>query len=146
MQNVNFTGGVIHVIDHVLTLPQNVSTTLVNAGLSSLYGALNATGLLGTVNGLGNVTIFAHANAAFQRIGSALANASKTDLQAILTYHVHVGAEPLYSSSLTNGSISTLNGASLNIQTGAGGVFVNGAKVVTPNVLIAGGVVHVIDK
>ncbi|QDS71026.1 hypothetical protein FKW77_008094 [Venturia effusa] len=146
--NINYTGGVVHVIDRVLTLPQNVSTTLVSAGLSSLYGALNATGLLGTVNGLQNVTIFAPANSAFQSIGSALANASTTDLQSILTYHVHVGAEPLYSTSLSNGtSVPTLNGASVTIHLGSNGdVFVNSAKVITPNVLIAGGVVHVIDN
>lgn len=146
-QNLNFTGGIIHVIDHVLTLPQNVSTTLVNAGLSSLYGALNATGLLDTVNGLSNVTIFAPANAAFQRIGSALGGASTDTLKAILTYHVHVGQEPLYSTSLVNGSsLPTVNGGSLTIHTGSNGVFVNSAKVITPDVLIAGGVVHVIDK
>ncbi|KAE9961380.1 hypothetical protein BLS_002262 [Venturia inaequalis] len=146
-QNLNFTGGIIHVIDHVLTLPQNVSTTLVNAGLSSLYGALNATGLLDTVNGLSNVTIFAPANAAFQRIGSALGGASTDTLKAILTYHVHVGQEPLYSTSLVNGSsLPTVNGGSLTIHTGSNGVFVNSAKVITPDVLIAGGVVHVIDN
>lgn len=60
--NLNFTGGIIHVINSVLTLPQNVSTTLIDTGLSSLYGALNATSLLDTINGLGNVTIFAPSN------------------------------------------------------------------------------------
>ncbi|TID26831.1 FAS1 domain-containing protein [Venturia nashicola] len=145
--NIKFTGGVLHVIDHVLTLPQNVSSTLVNAGLSSLYGALNATGLLDTVNGLQNVTIFAPQNAAFQRVGSALGSASTDTLKAVLTYHVHVGQEPLYSTSLQNGStLSTLNGVNLNIHTGSNGIFVNSAKVVTPNVLIAGGVVHIIDN
>jgi len=60
--NLSFSGGVIHVIDGVLTLPQNVSSTLINAGLSSAFGALNDTGILKTANGLGNVTIFAPDN------------------------------------------------------------------------------------
>lgn len=60
--DVKFTGGVIHVINSVLTLPQNASTTLIDAGLSSLYGALNITNLLDTVNGFGNVTVFAPSN------------------------------------------------------------------------------------
>lgn len=147
-QNINFTGGVIHVIDHVLTLPQNVSSTLVNAGLSSLYGALNATSLLSTVNGLRDVTIFAPANTAFKAIGSALATASVADLQSILTYHVVNGTAPLYSTDLTNGaSYKTVQGSNITIHAGSNGtLFVNGAKVITPNVLIAGGVVHVIDK
>jgi uncharacterized surface protein with fasciclin (FAS1) repeats len=60
--NLSFSGGVIHVIDGVLTLPQNVSSTLISAGLSSAYGALNSTGVLESANGLGNVTIFAPDN------------------------------------------------------------------------------------
>ena len=60
--NLSFSGGVIHVIDGVLTLPQNVSSTLIDAGLSSAFGALNDTGILDTANGLGNVTIFAPDN------------------------------------------------------------------------------------
>src|SRR5262249_31497441 len=60
--DLNFTGGIIHVINNVLTLPQNVSATLIDTGLSSLHCALNATHLLNTVNGLGNVTIFAPSN------------------------------------------------------------------------------------
>jgi uncharacterized surface protein with fasciclin (FAS1) repeats len=134
------------VIDRVLTLPANVSQTLVAAGLSSLYGALNATGLLNTVNGLRDVTIFTPNNPAFQRIGSALATASIADLQSILTYHVVNGT--FYSTNLANGtSVKTVNGADVTIHAGANDtLFVNGAKVVTPNVLIAGGVVHVIDK
>jgi hypothetical protein len=60
--DLKFVGGIIHVINNVLTLPQNVSTTLIGAGLSSLYGALNITNLLNTVNDFGNVTIFAPSN------------------------------------------------------------------------------------
>jgi uncharacterized surface protein with fasciclin (FAS1) repeats len=60
--DLKFTGGIIHVINNVLTLPQNVSTTLIDAGLSSLYGALNITNLLNTVNDFGDVTIFAPSN------------------------------------------------------------------------------------
>ena len=60
--NLSFSGGVIHVIDGVLTLPQNVSSTLVAAGLSSLYGALNNTDIFGKANGLRNATIFAPDN------------------------------------------------------------------------------------
>jgi uncharacterized surface protein with fasciclin (FAS1) repeats len=43
--------------------------------------------------------------------------------------------------------IPTVNGGNLSIHIGSNNnVFVNGAKVVTPNILVAGGVVHVIDK
>jgi uncharacterized surface protein with fasciclin (FAS1) repeats len=134
------------VINKVLTLPRNVSTTLVNAGLSSLYGALNATKLLGTVDGLKDVTIFAPNNAAFQRIGSALPNLTTEQITSILTYHV-VQGKPGYSSTLAdNTKLKTLEGTELTVRIVNGSVLVNNAKVVTADVLIAGGVVHVIDN
>jgi len=41
----------------------------------------------------------------------------------------------------------TLNGGDVTITiASAGDVFVNNAKVVTPDVLVAGGVIHVIDE
>jgi uncharacterized surface protein with fasciclin (FAS1) repeats len=52
-----------------------------------------------------------------------------------------------YSSGLTSGAIKTLNGGSVAVVVGDdGSVTVNGAKVITPNVLVANGVVHVIDR
>ncbi|KAJ9649372.1 hypothetical protein H2201_006590 [Coniosporium apollinis] len=145
--DVNFTGGVIHVIDGLLTVPVNVSETALAAGLTSLVGALNNTQLVGAVNGLSNVTIFAPNNAAFQNIGSAVANLSTEELATILRYHVVVGQSPLYSSTLENGTtVTTLGGEDLTITLINGSVFVNSAEVATPDVLVAGGVVHVIDN
>jgi len=65
-----------------------------------------------------------------------------------LKYHVVVSEKPLYSASLMNGSSAmTLDGDKVTITlTSAGGVFVNDAMVVTPDVLVAGGVVHIIDE
>lgn len=84
MQNL----GVIHIIDKVLTIPESPSDTAIAAGLSSLAGALIKANLVDTVDNLKDVTIFAPANAAFQAIGSGLANISNEDLSSILTYHV----------------------------------------------------------
>jgi uncharacterized surface protein with fasciclin (FAS1) repeats len=146
LQNVNFTGGVIHVIDHVLTLPASAADTLSAAGLTSLRGALNATNLLSTINNTPNITIFAPNNAALQAIGSGLANLTTEQITNVLTYHAVVGSVPGYSSGLKNGTtLKTVNGANLTITINDGRVFVNNARVLTPDVLIANGVVHVID-
>ena len=69
---INFTGGVIHIIDTVLTIPQNISETAVQLGLSSAAGALTAANLIETVDYLSDVTVFVPNNEAFQAIGSAL--------------------------------------------------------------------------
>ncbi|KAF2101005.1 Fasciclin-domain-containing protein [Rhizodiscina lignyota] len=144
--DVNFTGGVIHVIDNVLTLPVNDSATAAAANLTSLVGALGASKLVDTVDSLRDVTIFAPNNTAFQDIGSALANLSTNDLATILEYHVVKGPVG-YSSKLKNGmKLDTVGGKSLTIHIENGTVFVNSAKVVTPDVLVSNGVVHVIDN
>lgn len=146
-QDINFTGGVIHVIDSVLTLPVTVLDTANAANLTSLYGAINATDLISTVNDTPDLTIFAPTNDAFQAIGSALANLSTTDLASILAYHV-VNGTVAYSTDLQNGSsVQTANGANLTVTINENGtVFVNAAEVIVPNVLVANGVVHIIDK
>lgn len=86
-QDQNFTGGVVHVIDNVLTVPQNVSSTAVAAGLSGVAGALKRAQLADTVDSLKDITVFAPNNSAFQAIGSALPNLTMTQLQDILEYH-----------------------------------------------------------
>ncbi|KAF2727419.1 Fasciclin-domain-containing protein [Polyplosphaeria fusca] len=145
--DVNFTGGVIHILDRVLTLPESASDTATAANLTALRGALNASDLLDAVDTTPDLTIFAPTNEAFQSIGSALANLSNDDLANILTYHVVNSSEPLYSTDLSNGtSVQTLNGGNLTITIENGTVFVNAARIITPNILVANGVVHLIDN
>jgi uncharacterized surface protein with fasciclin (FAS1) repeats len=128
-----------------LTVPLNDSATALAANLTALAGALNDTGLTNTVDELRDVTIFAPNNAAFQAIGSALPNLSMSDLAGILAYHV-VNGTVGYSSTLSNTTLKSLGGGDLTIRIEGGSVFVNSAKVVTADVLVANGVVHVIDK
>ncbi|KAF2633675.1 Fasciclin-domain-containing protein [Macroventuria anomochaeta] len=145
--DVNFTGGVIHVIDRFLVLPEVVSDTLTTANLTGLRGALNKTDLLEAVDTTSDVTIFAPSTEAFQNIGSVLANASTEDIANILTYHV-VNGTVGYSSGIENGTVlTTLNGANLTITIGdEGSIFVNSARVTIADILVANGVVHVIDE
>lgn len=137
----------IHVIDRFLVLPETVSDTLTTANLTGLRGALNATDLLEAVDTTPDVTIFAPTTEAFENIGSLLANASTEDIASILTYHV-VNGTVGYSSGIENGTVlTTLNGANLTITIGdEGRIFVNSARVTIADVLIANGVVHVIDE
>jgi uncharacterized surface protein with fasciclin (FAS1) repeats len=144
--NVNFTGGVIHIIDNVLTIPGLVSDVATAAGLTSVRGALVQANLVDTVNTTPDLTIFAPSNDAFRNIGSALPNLTTDDLTKILTYHV-VNGTVGYSTDLANGtSLQTVNGQNVTVVIGDEGIFVNNAKVITANVLVANGVVHVIDE
>lgn len=110
-----------------------------------------------------DVTVFAPNNAAFQAIGSATGNLTMMELANILEYHgkrvllvlqnilltpnsLVVNGTVAYSSTLKNETVMAMNGVNLTITVEGSDVFVNSAKVVTPNVLVANGVVHVIDK
>lgn len=54
--------------------------------------------------------------------------------------------KPLYSTDLYDGDvIQTLQGQSVKVSFKDGNVFVNDAEVVVPDVLVANGVVHIID-
>ncbi|KAL8817453.1 MAG: hypothetical protein Q9223_003720 [Gallowayella weberi] len=142
----NFTGGVVHIIDNVLTIPQKISSTAEAAGLTGVAGALTQAKLVDTVDSLKDVTVFAPNNSAFQAIGSALPNLTATQLAGILQYHV-VNGTVAYSSTLENGTtVPALAGGDLKITIVDGDVFVNSAKVLIPDVLVANGVVHVIDN
>jgi uncharacterized surface protein with fasciclin (FAS1) repeats len=142
---LNYTNGVVHIIDEVLTVPLNVSSTALAADLTAIAGALIATDLLSTVNGLSDVTIFAPSNAAFVSIGSAAAGLSTQQLTQILEYHV-INGTIAYASSIGNGSVPSLEGTNLNLTVVDGAIFVNAARVINSDILIAGGVIHVIDS
>jgi len=143
--DVAFDGGVIHVIDSVLTIPASDSDTATAAGLTSLATALTTANLVPTVNGLKDVTIFAPSNDAFTAIASAAAGLTTQQLTSVLTYHVVAGTVG-YSSLLSNTTLKTVNGANVTITVSPAGVMVNKAKVTIADVLVANGVVHVIDS
>jgi uncharacterized surface protein with fasciclin (FAS1) repeats len=145
MQDIAYDNGIVHVIDSFLVVPANVSTTAVAANLTAVFGALNRTDLVEAVDTTPDVTIFAPNNMAFSSIGSALDNIPKENLTSVLTYHVVPGVIG-YSSELENMTLTTLNGENVTITIVDGSVFVNSAKVITADVLVANGVVHVIDN
>jgi uncharacterized surface protein with fasciclin (FAS1) repeats len=143
---LNFTNGIVHIIDNVLLIPQNISETAVQFNLTSIVGALTAANLATTLDGLSDVTVFVPNNAAFSAIGSALPNLTMEEVTSILTYHVINGTVG-YSNMLSNGSsLPTLQGNNVTVTIEDDNVYVNGARVVLADVLIANGVVHVIDN
>lgn len=142
---LNFTGGVVHIIDAVLIVPQNVSATAIESNLTYVVGALTQAELADTVDNLQDVTIFVPDNGAFEGIGNLIGNLTDEELSEILRYHV-VNGTVAYSSDLENTTLTTLNGEEITISIIDDEVFVNSAKVTTPDVLVANGVVHIIDS
>ncbi|CAF9912377.1 MAG: hypothetical protein GOMPHAMPRED_007644 [Gomphillus americanus] len=143
--DITYNNGIIHVIDTVLEPPQDVAETAEAFNLTAIVGALTTLSLADIVDETSDLTIFAPNNDAFQAIASVLSNASTDTLKSVLTYHVIPG-KVLYSPLIENGTQTTLNNSTLTLTVANGSVFVNQARVVTPNVLVANGVVHVIDS
>ena len=144
--NLNFTGGVIHIINSVLRPPVDLLETALAFNLTAFRGALNATGLADALIGVPDVTIFAPNNEAFTNINSKIGELGNETLQNILAHHV-VNGTVAYSTLLEDGqNVTASDGKNLTITLRNGTVFVNQARVVTANVLVGNGVVHIIDS
>lgn len=123
-----------------------------NPVLSTLVAAVTKAGLVDTLNSAQGVTVFAPANAAFQKIPAATLNsvlANKAELTKILTYHVVAGQ--LTPAELA-GTHKTLEGASITVTgsgesfTVTGGAASNTANVICGNVQTANATVYIIDS
>ncbi|KEF61145.1 uncharacterized protein A1O9_02710 [Exophiala aquamarina CBS 119918] len=141
----NFTGGVVHIVDDFLQIPSNLTNTAVQFNLRSAVGALTAANLAEETDTMMDMTFFVPNNAAFQAVGTTLATSSPQDLSRILRYHL-VNGTISYSRDLKNGStLVTADGLPVTITREEGDLYVNSARVVTPDVLVANGVMHIID-
>jgi transforming growth factor-beta-induced protein len=147
--NIMFNGGVIHILDTVLTMPLSPSNSAIDSELTALAGGLTTTNLVSAVDNLKDVTIFAPSNKAFQDIGSVVPSLSTMQLANILEYHVingTVGYSSLLTTGLANESFPTLMGQRLNVEAVDGKVFVNSAQVTITDIIVSNGVMHVLDK
>jgi uncharacterized surface protein with fasciclin (FAS1) repeats len=127
---------------------KNIVDTAIAAGnFKTLVTALQAAGLVDTLKGEGQFTVFAPTDAAFAKIPKDQLNAlmaNKTQLTALLSYHIVPGK--VMSTDLKNGmTIKTVPGENLIISLANGGVLVNDAKVVQADIVSTNGVIHVID-
>ncbi|KZL84879.1 beta-ig-h3 fasciclin [Colletotrichum incanum] len=145
--DITFAGGVLHVIDSVLTFPGTPAETAMNTGLTSMAGALMRAGLVDGVNSLQAATVFAPTNAAFQAIGATVASMEPQDLAKILQYHVLTN-QVRFSSGITMTKMGhkSLMGEKVTLRKQDGTVFANSAKVTIADIITSDGVMHVVDS
>jgi len=120
-----------------------------NKDFSTLVAAVKAAGLVETLSGKDSLTVFAPTNAAFEKlpkgtVESLLKPENKSKLVAILTYHV-VPGKVMAADVVKLSKAKTVQGQEVKIKAGADGVMVDGAKVVTTDIVAKNGVIHVID-
>jgi len=127
---------------------KDIVTVAVEAGsFKTLAAALEAAGLVATLQGEGPFTVFAPTDEAFAKLPAGTVEAllqDKEKLTQILTYHVVAG-------KVTSGQVvnlteaETVAGIKAPIKVKDGQVWVGGAKVVTADIQAANGIIHVID-
>jgi uncharacterized surface protein with fasciclin (FAS1) repeats len=126
---------------------KDIVDTAVAAGtFKTLATALTAAGLIDTLKGPGPFTVFAPTDEAFAKIPKADLDAllkDKAKLSAVLTYHVVPGK--VMAKDVKAGKVKSVQGSELTLAT-AGGVTVDGAKVVKADIVADNGVIHVIDS
>jgi uncharacterized surface protein with fasciclin (FAS1) repeats len=164
------SNGIIHVIDAVLLPPsmteaaageeataddkmmdaKSIAEIAVEDGrFTTLVAALDAAGLVDTLAGEGEFTVFAPVDDAFAALPEGTVEMLLEDpegaLTDILLYHVVEGAVPA-ETVVTLDSALTLQGSDVNITVNDDGVFLNDTvKVIITDVLASNGIIHVID-
>lgn len=126
-----------------------VEIAAANGNFKTLLAAVTAAGLAETLSGKGPFTVFAPTDAAFAKLPAGTVEAllkDKAKLASILTLHVLSG-KVMSSDVVSAGGAkpASLEGEKLNIVVRNGGVYVDGAKVVTADIVASNGVIHVID-
>ncbi len=138
--------------DPAPTPATNTITDQVVAGanFSILEAAVTKAGLATTLSGTGPFTVFAPDNAAFTASGiTSIDPLSADQLKKILLYHTL--ASKVLAADVPagpNAKVSTANSPadSIFVTRNATGVYVNGIKVTTADVLADNGVIHVLSK
>lgn len=91
------------------------------------------------------MTIFVPDNDAFQALGPAISNMTSDELSSVIDYLTLDGIH--FSTSLKNGTkLPTKQGGNITVYQSGNNVYLNSAQLLTPDLLIANGVLHVIDN
>jgi transforming growth factor-beta-induced protein len=154
-REIRAQNGIVHAIDTVLTPPEEpieissiVDVLRLDGRFGTLLTALEATGLDAALAGPGPLTLFAPTDDAFAALGEETIQALLADpaaLTDILLYHV-VDRELDALWLLIRRHVKTLQGDTVEVRfRRGGGLFVDDAKLLSPNVDAPNGVIHVID-
>jgi uncharacterized surface protein with fasciclin (FAS1) repeats len=114
---------------------------------STLVSLVKKAGLVGTLSGKTNYTVFAPTNAAFAKVPKKTLNELSKDkamLKKVLLYHVLPGKAPA-STVLKLKSAKTAEGSRVTFSVRGKNAFVNDAKIVTTDVRCSNGIIHAIN-
>ena len=129
----------------------NIVDTAIGAGsFQTLVAEVSAAGLVETLKGAGPFTVLAPSDSAFAKLPAGTVEGlvkpeAKGALTGILTYHVIAG-KYLAADVMKMTSAATVNGKLVEVKVADGKVHINGATVVSADIVCDNGVIHVIDS
>ena len=114
-----------------------------------LIAAVVRAGLVDTLDGRRQFTVFAPTDAAFEDLFDVLGVAGVGDipvgtLRAVLLYHVAPG-ERFSADVLGSSRIRTLSKQFLDPSVRGGVAYIDDARIIAPDIDVSNGVIHVID-
>lgn len=142
--------------DEMTEEPMADSGTIVDVAVNSgsfdtLVAAVQAAGLEGALSNEGPYTVFAPTDEAFAALEASapgtldmlLSPGNEGKLTEILAYHVV--SDTITSDQIETGTVATISDGALSIVADDTGVMVNGANVISADILTSNGVIHAID-
>ncbi len=124
-----------------------VETAAGSKQFSTLVSLVKKAGLVKTLSGTTDYTVFAPTNAAFAKVPKKTLNMlleNKSLLRKVLLYHVLPGKVPA-SKVLETKSAKTAEGASVQFSVRGKSAYVNESKIVKTDIECSNGLIHVIN-
>ncbi|KAH7903339.1 FAS1 domain-containing protein [Hygrophoropsis aurantiaca] len=133
-------------VSDLLVAPTTLSATLPSYNITTFANDAVTSGITDTLENLQGLTIFVPQDSAFSSAASTLSHLNSSELASVLSGHVINGT--LYSPQLTSGQ-TTMNFAGQTLTVTGSNVSLTGgntANILTSDVLLQNGVVHIIDN
>ncbi|KAB5528949.1 FAS1 domain-containing protein [Coniochaeta sp. 2T2.1] len=153
--DIPFRGGLIQTVDTLMVPPSRLEPTarVAYKDLTAFLAALYAADLIPLFADAADVTIFAPRDSAFQLLAGTLTGLPKESLARILRYHIVPGTVLLSpdlknGTNLTTAALDTSGGGSpvlSHVVRAGNNAYVDRSQLVQPDILIANGVVHIVD-
>lgn len=147
-------GGIVQVIDTLLTIPESVSSTISRLGLTDLLALLNLGGFtdptspsVQLVNEAPDLTIFPPNDPRFGAKFKGFEGFSQFEIRKVLNYSILQELTPLYSPDFENATThKNLDGLSLLVTASEDDFYIDQARVKVSNYFVANGVFHTLDS
>lgn len=147
-RDVEFSGGIMHVLDASLVAPHNISATVWMNGVGEKFlQFMEETDMVSEIESLHDATLFVPSNEAWQRSESTLAAMNMDEKRALLRNHA-VRGRIAYQEELGHGqTLASIGGQSLETSIDEkAGVLVGQAALVQTDLLWYNGVAHIVDR